>query len=347
VLASRVTFAGGIAEHAFCRAYGELSALAVAEPASLYIAHNPEALAPAFKAAASHGAALAFDSEDLHSGEAPDDAPREFTADLLEYLERRYLPACRYVTAPSEAIAETLCTRYSIPRPTAIHNVFPWSDRRGIDGHVKDRRGPELSLYWYSQVIGLDRGLQDCIIAAGQLTQPVQIHLRGELSTQVETELRRLATESCVENRLFFHPAVQPDELLSRAAEHDVGLALEQSVSENRRRTVTNKLFLYFLAGLAVAATSTVGQSGVMATCPGVGFVYQPGDHHALRRGLQQLLDQPMLLEERKLAALRAAEERWNWEIESRTLIDLVQRTLAGEASRCLSGGNPSRGAAR
>jgi glycosyltransferase involved in cell wall biosynthesis len=84
-----------------------------------------------------------------------------------------------------------------------------------------------------------------------------------------------------------------------------------------------------------------------MATCPGVGFVYQPGDHRALGRGLQQLLDQPMLLEERKRAALRAAKERWNWEIESRTLVDLVQRTLFGEASRGLGGGNPPRGGAR
>ena len=329
VLASRVTFAGGVAERAFCRAYSELAALAAAKPASLYIAHNPEALAPAFKAAVSHGSALAFDSEDLHSGEAPDDAPQEVAGDLLEYLERRYLPACRYVTAPSEAIADALYSRYKIPRPTAIHNVFPWSDRLSIDGQVKDRRGPELSLYWYSQVVGLDRGLQDCIRAAGEVTRPVQIHVRGELSRQAEIELRRLAIASSVGERLFFHPVVQPDELLSRAAEHDVGLALEQAGSENRRRTVTNKLFLYFLAGLAVAATDTVGQSAVMATCPDGGFVYQPGDHHALSRWLQQLLDQPALLEERKRAALRAAEERWNWEQESRTLVDLVQRTLS------------------
>jgi glycosyltransferase involved in cell wall biosynthesis len=327
-LATTATFGAGIAERAFSRPYAELVELAARESADIYIAHNAEALPPAFAAARMRGAALAFDSEDLHTGELPNHTAPTLFLRLLEHSERRYLPECCYVSAPSQPVADALCARYGIPRPLTIHNVFPWADRRSLDGACRDRRGPRLSLYWYSQIIGLDRGLQDCIRAAGLLTQPVQIHLRGALTRQVEHELRSLAAANGVADALFMHEPVPPNELLSRANEHDLGLALEQPVSENRLLTVTNKIFQYLLAGISVAATDTIGQRSVMEANPGVGFMYQPGDYRSMARELQNVLDNPRLLEERKRAALCAAEQRWNWETESQSLVAVIEREL-------------------
>ncbi len=197
-----------------------------------------------------------------------------------------------------------------------------------LDGQLKDRRGEELSLYWYSQIIGLDRGLQDVIRAASLLCGPVQIHLRGELSEEVKSGLMGLAREYSVAECIFFHKPVPPAELLSRAAEHDVGLALEQPVNENKNVTMANKVFFYLLGGLALAASDTVGQRKVVSTCPDAGFLYSAGDHKALAARLQDLIDSPELLLQRKVAALRAARERWNWETESRQLVDLVGSAL-------------------
>jgi glycosyltransferase involved in cell wall biosynthesis len=199
-----------------------------------------------------------------------------------------------------------------------------------LDGKVRDRRGHDVSLYWYSQVVGLDRGLQDVIRAAGLWRGRVQLHIRGKLRADVKAELSRHASECGSADRVFFQPVVPPGELLARAAEHDIGLALEQPVNASRRLTVTNKLFFYMLAGLALAASETEGQRAILATCPAAGFLYQPGDYKALAAGLQELIDSPARLRQSKEAALRAAHERWNWEAESRKLTSLVASVWGG-----------------
>lgn len=317
-----------IAKLAYCRLYHELLKQALQTKPNLFIAHNPQALPVACDAAESLGALVAFDSEDFHSGEFSGSARQSLEARLVGFLEHRYLSKCRYVTTSSEEIAKALERRYGIKKPTPIHNVFPWRDRQLLDGQIKDRSGPELSLYWFSQIIGLDRGLQDVIKAIGILSKPVQIHLRGDISENTKNELLKLAKSASVRQQLHFHAPVPPEALLSRVAEHDIGLALEQPVNPNRQLTVTNKFFFYLLAGISIAATDTEGQRSIMQTCPEAGFLYPPGDYQALAKGLQELIDSPDLLKRRKKAALKAAEEKWNWEIEEKKLVALIKTCL-------------------
>lgn len=301
----------------------------LAQRADLYIAHNLAALPVARAASRLHRARLAFDAEDDHFGEL--NAPQQTSAEgqRVHALMDRHLPSCAYVSAASPAMGEALAARHGITPPVVVHNVFPWSEREGLDGLQKDRQGDALSLCWYSQSLGLDRGLQDLIAAAGRLKGDVQVHLRGDADADVRAELERLGAEAGVAGRLWFHGQVPPGELLSRCAEHDVGFALEQPVSDNRMRTVTNKLFFYLLAGLAVAATETTGQRAVLAEAPDVGFTYAPGDIEALTQGLQRWLDDPAALERAKTAALSAAERRFSWERERTTLVDAVRRALS------------------
>jgi glycosyltransferase involved in cell wall biosynthesis len=327
-VASRATNESGICERAFARLYQELLRKATASRADLYMAHNPQALPVAAAAAERFGVSFAFDSEDYHSGEFTDEQVNSPHLRWLCYLESKYLPRCAFITTPSDPISRAIAGRYGIHGPTTIHNVFPWADRMTLDGQVKDRRGDALSLYWYSQIVGLDRGLQDVIRAASLLSTPIQIHLRGDISLAVETELMRLARECSVADRIYFHPPVPPNELLSRAVEHDVGLALEQPVNENRSLTITNKVFFYLLAGLAVAATDTRGQRLVIENCPDAGFLYRPGDYSSLATGLQVLIDSPFMLRRKKAAALEVAQSRWSWEMEGSRLVQLVSSVL-------------------
>ncbi|HKO62339.1 MAG TPA: glycosyltransferase, partial [Pyrinomonadaceae bacterium] len=319
----------GLSHRAYSRLYTELLEKVVSEPAEFLIAHNPPALPVAAAAAQKLRVKFAFDSEDFHTGEFVEADRSSSTFELLSRLESFYLPQCAYVSVPSEQIADALKARYKIAKTTVLPNVFCWSERENLDGKVKDRRGNMVSLYWYSQIVGLDRGLQDVIRAAGLLSSPVQIHLRGDATDEVKNALLGLARECGVADQVYFHEPVRPEELLSRAAEHDVGLALEQPVNHNRNLTVTNKLFFYMLAGITVAVTATEGQKAVMENCSAAGFLYAPGDYKSLANELHRLICSPALLEERKRAALKAAREKWNWESSSCDLINLVQGQLS------------------
>lgn len=317
-----------IAECGEGRLYPELARTAAAEPAHLFIGHYPTGLAAAAEAAAIWHARLAYDAEDLHTDELPLEYAGSPEVQRVAFIERKYLPHCAYVTAASPGIAAELERRYDIPRPVTIYNVFPLADRAHLDGQIKDRQGPTLSLYWFSQTIGLDRGISDALRAVGRLGGSVQIHLRGSISDRVKAELVALARECGVAERLYFHPQVSPLELLSRTAEHDVGLALEPGQSTNNAITASNKLFLYFTAGLAVAATDVPGQRGVLGRCPQVGCLYPPGDYHALAAQLEEWRCNPTILAANKTASLAATHAAWNWECESQKIVRCVTSVL-------------------
>jgi len=329
-----------LAERAEGRLYSELARRAAAESADLFIGHYPAGLAAAAGAASAQGARLGYDAEDLHTGENPATRAGQRRTRRIDLIERKYLQRCVHVTAAAPRIADALAERYGVSRPVVVHNVFPWADRGRLDGKTADRNGSGLSLCWFSQTIGLDRGVTDAIRAAGVLRQPVQIHLRGGLSETVKQAILGLARESgaAVAERLHFHPPVPPMELLSRTAEHDVGLALEQGHNTSNSLTVTNKLFLYLLAGLAIAATDVPGQRDVLATCPDAGFLYPPGDWRALASRLESWGRHPEQLRACREAALDAARARWNWERESGKLLESVAAALARAP-----GGSPLR----
>ena len=132
--------------------------------ADLYIAHYPAALPAAAKSAARHGARYAFDAEDFHLGDLPDLPKHEHERRRLRAIEGAYLPRAAYVTAASPGIADAYVKGYGIKRPAVVLNVFPLS-RAPASTTPRGTVEPGPSLYWFSQTIGPDRGLEAAVAA--------------------------------------------------------------------------------------------------------------------------------------------------------------------------------------
>jgi glycosyltransferase involved in cell wall biosynthesis len=272
----------------------------------------------------------------------------------IEYLERNYLPQCAYITAASDGIAEAYALKYNLLRPTTILNVFPLEDRFKIASfefkesadtnhdsrftiHESRLSSPftihhshPYRLYWYSQVIGPGRGLEDAVKALALVKSPCELHLRGTSLEPFVTELIDLATLLGVRERLFIHPPCQPDDLITEAARYDIGLALENTVELNRLICVTNKIFTYMNAGLAIVASDTPGQRGIMAQVPDVGLVCRMNDAESLSEVVNHLISQPERLYKTKRAARMAAEKQFNWGKESLRLLTVIQQKESG-----------------
>ena len=321
----------GIVERAEGRIYPELARLAAAEPADVFIGHYPTGLAAAAHSAKRHGAALGYDVEDLYADTFADSAQWAPARARIIEIERRYVPKCRHISAVSAPVAEAFAARHGTPLPVVVHNCHPWAERRDLDGRTLDRQGPELSLFWFSQTVGLDRGIQDAIRAAGRLAGRVQVHLRGSVSDDVRRELLSLAAACGVGDALHFHPRCAPAELLSRAAEHDVGLSLETDDALSRRLSATNKLFLYLTAGLAVAATDLPGQRSVLEASLEAGLLHRHGDVETLAAHFERWSQNPEMLAQAKQSALAAARLRWSAEVEGQRLAAAVSQ-LFGRA---------------
>jgi glycosyltransferase involved in cell wall biosynthesis len=275
---------------------------------------------------------LGFDAEDFHRGEFPDDEI-SLRNTLTENVEARYLPACDHLTAASEGIAKAYAETLDIRKPATVLNVFPLSERSGKTPPeaLDEEKLPEgvISLYWYSQVIGPDRGLQDALQALSRLDKRVHLTLRGRWADGFEEEFRKLARNLGVEHRLRVLAPAPPDQLVERAAQHDVGLALEQGHTRNRDVCITNKILAYLLAGLPVVATDTTGQRQICEAVPAATRLCAIGDSESLAEAVRSFVADETSWQQAKAAAESAGEEQYNWELEKTKLLDVVRRTLS------------------
>jgi len=314
----RITPGLGNAERASGKGYDELAALARKEKADIYIAHHAEALGAAFSAAKAQKVKLGFDMEDFHTS-----MNGALSDDIVAYLEKKYLPHCAYLTASSRGIGEAYAEKYGIPAPLTILNTFPLQ-KRAISAHAPIR------FYWYSQVIGAERGLEELIRAAGLVKGAFEIHLRGSFHSAAYREmLLRLAEEQQLSGKLFFHDPILAEELIQDAQAFDIGLALELHTSTNANLAVSNKLFSYLMAGLAVIATDTFGQKDIMERIPAAGRVCRMKDAGDLAAAMQFYIDHPEALLKARQAAGKAADEIFNWEKESEKLITHLRQYIS------------------
>jgi len=318
----------GLAECSETRVYRELARLACREKADLYLGHYPAGLAACAFAASFWKTKFGYDIEDLHTEEGDIDRGAIKRRERIRLIESRYLIHCAHISCVTDLIADEIVKRYGVKRPIVLYNCFPWKERVKIDGQIKDRKGPGLSLYWFSQVIGEDRGIQDAIKAVGLLKGRAQLHLRGYLSENIKRNFTDLARAFQAQDQLYFHPTVTSSELISRTIEHDVGLDLDPELNLNRTLTLTNKFFFYLLAGLATGVTELYGRKQIISILQKTGFSYPPGDYKALAKYLEKFILDPGFLQVCKNNSLQAARERWNWEEEGKKLIENINSVL-------------------
>ena len=317
----------GWAHHPLTRALGKAAAR---QPADLYLAHNLAALPAAARAAARHQAKFGFDAEDFHSGELENHPENAVELATRRVIERTLLPRCTHLTAASPGIAGEYHRLYSV-RPETILNVFPLREapREPSAGNIA--RGEEPSLYWFSQTVGRERGLEAIVRAMGRMTVPAWLRLRGHPSPGYLEALRDLARQSGGEDlarRVEVLPVAPPHEMARLAAGHDLGLALEQPHPPNRALCLTNKIFVYLLAGLPICLSRTPAQQALAVELGESAFLVDLDDPAAVARALDKHLADPACTRRARAAAWTLAQTRFNWDLECRRFLDSIRRSL-------------------
>lgn len=296
------------------------------------------------------GYAVGVDFEDWFSQDLLPTAHRQRPIRWIAELEAFLLQHCRYRLTTSQAMAAAMANHYQVTPPTVIYNVFPRSAptpedlspettlapslAKAPDPFLPRRTSTAVRLHWFSQTIGPGRGLELLFAALSQLTVSVEVHLRGHCSAQNQSWLAQHIPLGWAD-QVHIHPTVPNHELPARIAENDIGLALEQTSPPSRDLTITNKLFQYLQAGLAVIATDTAGQREVFQRFPAIGQIVEAQDATALAAAIETLVCHPAQLRAAQAAARHAAETQFCWEIEGQTLVAAAAMAL----SEVLDGG--------
>lgn len=294
--------------------------------ADIYSCHQEAGLV-VFEKLSKKGFACTVDIEDWYSRDLLPSAQKDRPIALLRRLEKFALQNAKVAFTTSQALAAALAAENDSPLPIVLFNAFEWSGRAKMDGQIRDRKNQDVpSLYWFSQTIGPGRGLEELIDAVKLIDYEFELHIRGDGSDAYkQLLLSGLSVEKRA--RICFHATTDPDALLSRIAEHDIGLALEQNVPASRDLTITNKVFQYLQAGCAVVASRTAGQQEARDCFPDAISLTELTPR-AIANTLVGLMTDPGRLEKEKANALEVARTSASWEVAARKLVDVYHGAL-------------------
>lgn len=321
---------------------GDLIRAAQACKADLYIAHYPAALPAAALAAGVHQARYAFDAEDFHLGDPPEHPRFHTQRALTRAIESRWLPGACFTTAASPGIASAYASSYGIPLPTVVRNMFPLAQApAGPTPCGSVQPGP--TVYWFSQTVGPDRGLECAVQALALARCAPHLHLRGMVRSYYREQLLALAREHGVDDKVHFHPPGPPHLMEEMAAVYDVGLVSEKGHTPNRCIALTNKLFSFALAGLPMLLSDISAHCDVLAEAGNAAQLFLCEDPASLAAALDRwLASPPAVLAEARATAYQLGQEHWNWEREQTLLLGRVMQIVKLPNSRRVSAHGPT-----
>ena len=321
ILASKFGYRFDLAEHSIARGSRNLICKAKKLTADLYIAHNLGALPAVVLAAKTNHVKCGFDAEDFHRQEVTNDYnSRDFK--LKKIIEDKYLPEVDYLTTASPLISEAYKKLYPTINPKTILNVFP--SEKKILKKVKEK----LKLFWFSQNIGKNRGLEG-VISSLAYQENVELHLLGFSTTSTKEYFKKLAEQvSFRSENIYYYPPISSNKIIKFASQFDIGLATETGFPLNRDICLTNKIFTYIQAGQAVIASDTSAQKRLLKKYSKMGFIYNKSKAYQLTNIIQNYLSNPNLLEEHQAQALEYAKYQLNWEQEEQKFIKIITDTI-------------------
>jgi len=208
------------------------------------------------------------DFEDWYSKDLLPEDQKLRPVRMLEKAEAFAVTNAIFTLTPSKAMSEAIHSSYGGNKPYTIYNSFSEKLRNisndNLRASINDKK---LTLAWVSQWIGHGRGLDKMIVYLQQLELEVEIHLAGNISSNYDRYLQKLASEKG-NIKLIFHPILHPSYIVSWLSQFDAGIASEPITSYSTDLTVSNKLFYYLLAGIPVIAFDTLGQSEIAKSAP-------------------------------------------------------------------------------
>jgi glycosyltransferase involved in cell wall biosynthesis len=300
------------------------AAISKFDPA-LVVGHNIETFLPCFRIARRHGARFVFDCMEYYADMG--DSQSRAEAKQAEIVQKRYLKACHLVLATSERLGNALVEDYGATAVFSSHNV-PYLAPR-----PEKSQGP-LRLYWRNSVLGFgQRGLEDALRAMTMLPADVVLYLQGRPATDGGKSLMAMIRALGIEERVTILPPYQPNEAIAMASPYDIGLCLERSGPRNHELTVSNKMFDYHMAELAIVASDMPALADIVRQSES-GLLYRAGSSSALAEIIHELYSDRELLARLQQNARRYAETCGNREVEMRNLSREFSRIMGASTNR-------------
>ena len=294
--------------------------------ADIYVGHGVAGLVAAATTARRRGRPWAFDAEDFHTGEMRDDQWPIGRKPIFRSIERRLIPGCAYVTAASPGISRAYCDAYRIDPPAVVLNL-----PLATPEHVEPRRpllvGP--SIFWISQTIGPNRGLECAVRAIGAAKTRPHLYLQGHITSRFQAELTDIAASANCGDRLHVLLSCSPQAADLAPLGYDIGFCGEPGFCFNNEIALSNKLFAFLQCGLALVASDTRAHRGLAAEIGEAIKIYRREDAADLARVFDELLEKPERLARAKAASQASMTAQFVRDNQAQVLLTRISQGLS------------------
>lgn len=245
---------------------------------------------------------------------------------LLKKLERWMIKRCDLIIVVSESIADWYRDEYAIVRPTVVLNAPPLFSAAH---HDKFRQQfairPEQKIVLYQGLLAPGRGVELLIDAFEQRSDQrfVLVFMGyGPLEAEVQESANRCSI-------VYYHPAVQPDELLTYTSSADLGASLIEAVCLSNYYCMPNKIFEYMMAGLPVLVSNTKDVADLVSA-EQTGVVVETMTADAVNAALDEL---PTARFETLSDNAKKTAREHAWEVQERKLLAAYHQAGLGNTA--------------
>lgn len=296
----------------------DLYRLMVSTHADVIHANDLNALIPAYYASKKLECKLIYDTHEIFL-ENPWINRNKFSKFVWGFFERHIINKVDLVVSVSHAAADYLKKKYGIKKIMVVTNCV--SEKSVINDAKMKKPFQVLNHGQFYEGRGYDI-LVDVAPLIEDLTD-VQIVLRGFGS--LEQSIRNKVMANNVKN-FVFEPPVKVYELIPKAAEAWVGIAITEAISLNFELSVSNKLFEYAAAGLPIIM-SDIPEHRYLNDKFNFGIVLKSNKPKDIADAIRLLHNNTDLYDRCRKNALILAENV-NWETEFGRLVDFEEELL-------------------
>ena len=248
---------------------------------------------------------------------------------LVGLIEARLVRRVHTLVTVNGELARILGQRFRPARTPVVHNCPPWAPPVVGPDRLRAATGTPAStpIILHHGSLSRDRGIET-LVAALLLPALAGAHLALLGFGELREMFSALALDAQFGGRLHVLGPVPTEELRSWVATADLGAIAMPATSLNLRMSTPNKLFECLSAGVPVVVSDFPAVTAIVKDPLGpLGAACDPSDPESVAAAIGSILQLP--LDERQAMSdrcLAAARDRWNWEFESRGLVELYER---------------------
>lgn len=240
---------------------------------------------------------------------------RPYVAALQDF----YLKQADAVTVICEGIGDLIKKDHALECPVHVVRSTPFYEAQSFRP-----TGETITVLYHGEIFA-SRGIHVAIRSMQYWRPEFRILLRGNADVGYLDELKAIAKEVGVEDRLTIEPAVPFADIISAANKADIGYFVHEDLSAQRRFTLPNKFFEYMMAGLALCVSDLPEMARLVKQYE-AGQLVNNCDPKAIA-DIMNRFDRPMI-DRMKKHSLEAAKTL-NWEIEKQHMLTLYESICA------------------